>query len=81
MTYEEFARTVAGAFDMDGPPPATARLIEDLGLDSLDCFNLVLFVDELAATSSQPADVPYPLITTMGDAHCYLEELREVGEG
>jgi acyl carrier protein len=76
VTYEEFATEVAGAFDLDTRPLPDARLVEDLGLDSLDCFNLVLLVDELAS-GSQAADTPYPLIATMADAHHYFQEVRE----
>jgi hypothetical protein len=86
MSYEEFAATVAGEFDLEGVPPATARLVEDVGLDSLDCFNLVLLVDELsgagaAGVAAAAADAAYPLITTMGDAHRYYQEALERAGG
>lgn len=77
MTYEEFARTVAGEFDIEGVPPPSARLVEDLGLDSLDCFSLVLLVDELAGPAPAPGDMAYPVLLTMGDAHHYAEEAQE----
>lgn len=80
MTYEEFAAAVARELDIEEGPPASATLVEDLGLDSLGCFNLVLFIDELSGQAATPDDeVPYPLIATMGDAYRYLEEMQRAG--
>lgn len=75
MTYDEFSAEIARQLDLDGAPEAGATLVEDLGLDSLDCFNLVALVEELAGVDDNPPEVPYPLLVTMGDVHRYYREI------
>lgn len=79
MSPEEFGAFVAAEFELSDAPCLSARLVEDLGLDSLDLFDLVLFIEELAgATVDSISDlqVAYPILYTLADAYHYWEDIQ-----
>jgi len=74
LTFEEYAQRLATAFGLAVvSPPSDAGLYDDLGLDSLQAFQLMLFTEGLAGASFPP-DFPPPLFT-VADAYSYYELL------
>jgi acyl carrier protein len=63
--FAAFAAALAVHFDWPAPPSADARIVEDLGLDSVEMLEIVLALEELAGH-----EVPQEAIaaaTTVGD--------------
>lgn len=81
VSAEEFAARLGAEFGIPAPPPLGASLTDDLGLDSLDHFDLVLFSEELAGTVDPAADSDFPLLVTVEDAYTYYAELCAAGTG
>lgn len=74
LTFDQYSQRLATAFGLAVVAPSPdAGLYDDLGLDSLQAFQLMLFTEGLAGASFPP-DFPPPLFT-VGDAYSYYELL------
>jgi acyl carrier protein len=73
-TLDKLASELCKTFEWESLPPPSQRLVDDLGLDSLDLFFIVVLVEELAGLDSPSAD--YPQLVTAGDIVTYFETLR-----
>lgn len=71
--YEDFAVRIVEQLGIDcaGPVNPYAELYEELGLDSLQVFQLLVRVETLAGADLPPLDLPE--IYTMQDAHDYYK--------
>jgi len=78
VTFDEFTLQLTSEFDLSHPLNPDALLMDDLGLDSLDCFNLVLFLEELAGVTSELQPLPYPVLITVSDAFSYFQEAKRL---
>jgi acyl carrier protein len=75
LTAEQFVTRVALEFELEEPLDMTTDLTRELGFDSLDLFDLVLFVEELSEGSMAKAN-DFPVLSTLSDAYLYLTELE-----
>lgn len=76
---EQFVARFCDEYDLDaGRVWSGSRLVDDLGFDSVDVFDTVLFVEELAGVDTSSNGGSYPLLETVGGAYAYLCELTEV---
>jgi acyl carrier protein len=55
----------------------TSRLVEDLGLDSLNLLELVVLIEQLAGTTSANISLDFPLLESLGDTFQYFEQLSD----
>ena len=77
-SFDGFCRTFSAEFNPDGRPIALdTDLYDELGLDSLSAFRLVLFCETLAGADFPPDTIPP--IFTVGDAYDYYRHLVLVG--
>jgi hypothetical protein len=76
MTFEEFARCVQVEFGIPIDIEAKSSLVDDLGLDSLDLHELIIFAMELAGVDRTFGDPEYPVGVTMGDIFGYLQHME-----
>lgn len=84
LTFQEFVAELARQLDLSAIAAATPTtdLYEELGLDSLQAYELVYVAEELAgAVSPDPLlggsgeDPPFEPIATLGDVHDYYQRL------
>jgi acyl carrier protein len=61
--------------DVPDPPTPEVGLFDDLELDSLGAFELVVTVEDLAAADIPPMDPPE--MYTLGDVYAYYLQLTE----
>ena len=76
MDFENFAQRVVLRFGIDEPPsldPWTG-IFDDLGLDSLQGFELLIYVEALAGVDVPPPALPDVL--TLGEAYDYYVSSR-----
>jgi len=77
LTFEQFAERVAAQFSLQADAGILAwdtGLFDELGLDSLQAFMLILLVESLAEVEVPPVEIP-PMFV-LGDAFTYYEDLR-----
>jgi acyl carrier protein len=74
LSSGEFCVAFSAEFDRSSPPNLDDLLVDDLGFDSLDMFNLVAFIEE-TANSSESDGAGLPILTSVRDAYEYLQEL------
>ena len=71
LEFEEYVARVTEFLDV--PAPTTldrdSGLYEDLGIDSLQAFELLIITEQLAGLSALPPSIP--AIYTLGDAYDY----------
>ena len=75
---EAFVDLVCEEFDLDRRPRLDEDLVEGVGLDSLDLFHLVVFLEELAGIDEPEVldgAFEYPVLTSLQDAYSCLCEL------
>jgi acyl carrier protein len=74
LEYEPFARRVVDMLELAASelPNAEASVYEELGLDSLQAFQLIIVIESLADVT--PID-DLPAIYTMRDAYNYYADL------
>ncbi len=70
----EFIQLLVTEFDVASPPSAEASLTDDLGFDSVDMLNLILFIEEAAGFVAITEPEVYPVIRTVHDAYVYYED-------
>lgn len=70
-----FGVRVAEALDVElaSPPGATDDLFGDCGLDSLQAFQLLVLLEDMADIARPPLEIPE--IYTLGDAYAYYGRL------
>jgi acyl carrier protein len=74
LKFGEFARHVTAEFGDRGVPLVeTTELYDELGLDSLEAFRLVILIEDLAGVDFPPATTP--MLWTLRDAYTYLQQL------
>jgi acyl carrier protein len=78
MEFDAFARMLASELGVfhDGPLTPATGLYDDLGLDSLLAFSLLIIVEAAAGLDVPPAELPE--LFTLGDAHAYYEHARQL---
>lgn len=74
LSLDEYCRRIFGLLDVPAPEPvdAAAGLFEELALDSLQAFELVVATEQLAGREVPPPELP--AIWTVGDAYRYYCE-------
>jgi acyl carrier protein len=75
---EAFVDLVCEEFELDRRPRLDEDLVEEVGLDSLDLFHLVVFLEELAGIDEPEVldgAFEYPVLTSLQDAYSCLCEL------
>ena len=75
LSYDDFVVRVGNLLDIDFPAVVNpfADLYDELGLDSLQAYQLIVIVESLA-DAVPPDDIPE--LYTMQDAFAYYEALR-----
>jgi acyl carrier protein len=73
VTQQEFFELIGKEFGFE-QIQESSKITTDLGLDSLDLLDLVVFVDELAGVGVQPA-TDFPMLSTMHDLWDYFEDI------
>ena len=70
--FEEYVSRLFEALDIEVRSGYTqdSGLYDDIGLDSLQAFELVIFTEELAGLTMPPPFIP--MIFTLGDAYTYF---------
>lgn len=71
-----FLERVRAEFRLPADVDEGAILSDDLDFDSLRLIELVTFVEEQAGCGGSDVPEEYPLLTTLGDAMAYFDELR-----
>jgi acyl carrier protein len=76
MTLDQLVGQIEAALDISVPRPVTAELglVDDLGLDSFQVFELMIIVETLADCLLAPEDPP--ILITLGDVHEYYRLAR-----
>jgi hypothetical protein len=77
LTSEEFIAVVVEEFALQTTPKLDDRIIEDVGLDSMQAFNLVALVEEMIQDANGTMSAPsldYPVFESLSDAYRYLDE-------
>ena len=69
--FPSFTNLLLGliGIESDRPPSAGTRLFEDLELDSLQAFELIICIESIAGVLVPPEEMPN--IWTLGDAYDY----------
>ncbi|MGA8726005.1 MAG: hypothetical protein WB565_13280 [Acidimicrobiales bacterium] len=79
MTEDEFISSLISEFDIEGVPESSTRFIDQLGFDSVNMLDLVLYVEELAGGAKQRLSSSYPVIASIKDAYIYYEDVISIG--
>jgi acyl carrier protein len=76
VRFDEFVARLRIGFSGPIPDPATpdTGLYDDMGLDSLAAFELIIAVETLAESLALLPEMP--ALFTLGDAFAYFEDLR-----
>jgi acyl carrier protein len=75
MNEIEFVDQLGTEFKLDPTPSLTQNLIE-LGLDSVDMINLIVYIEELASIDGElDGGSDFPVLRSVGDAYTYYREL------
>jgi acyl carrier protein len=76
LDYDAFAARVVELLQLawDGAVNPYDSLYDELGLDSLQAFELLVIVEALAGAAVPPPEIPE--IFTMQDAYTYFESLH-----
>jgi acyl carrier protein len=77
LDFDVFVTRLSLHLRVDFPDGAgrDTSLYEDLGLDSLQAFELLIIIEGLAEAMVAPLDIP--ALYTLGDAFAYYEDLRQ----
>jgi hypothetical protein len=81
MTFNEYASSLEKAIGVTFPPaygPDTG-LFDEIDLDSLSAFELILFTEDLAGLTVPPAEPPS--LATLGDAFSYYLAASRLAAG
>jgi acyl carrier protein len=80
LTIDEFCMRVLDGIGIDYSPPidTSADLYAELGVDSLQSFQLIVLVEALAGCDSPPVELPH--ILTLSDAFVYFISLCNSAE-
>lgn len=76
LSFEQFADRLCSGLATPvevGDVTAESGLFDELGIDSLSAFELLLLVEDLAGITQAPAELPE--INTVGDAYAHYLEL------
>jgi acyl carrier protein len=75
MTYETFSGRLVRLLEIEATEPINpyTELFSDLGLDSLQGFEMLLIIESLAGVNMPPLEIPE--IYTMQDAFTYYRSL------
>lgn len=76
MAFDQFARILVDALDVElsGAPTPADGLFDDWALDSLQGFQLIIVIEELAGCLVPPPALPTMLVVS--DAYDYYRSLR-----
>lgn len=80
--FEDYATSMAEMLRVplpQGEPDPNWDVFSDWGIDSLECFELILLTETMAGTMVPPEAIP--LIFTLADAYNYYRECALLGEG
>jgi len=80
LTETEFTERFAAEFKISPVPSGQSLLCEELGLDSVDMVDLILFLEDLAGLSVVIEPEVYPVIRSVHDAFLYYEDAAS-GDG
>jgi acyl carrier protein len=71
LDLPEFAEALSTALEISFPDDATSEsgMFSDIGLDSLQAFEMIIFIEAKANLMVPPDDLP--MIFTLGDAYEY----------
>jgi acyl carrier protein len=71
LSLDEYCRRIFGILELPAPEPVdpTAGLFDELALDSLQAFELIVVTEQLAGRDVPPPELP--TIWTLGDAYRY----------
>jgi acyl carrier protein len=72
---ERLLRSLRVPLPREGISPATL-IFEDLGLDSIQAFEMILVTEEIAETLIPPAELP-PMFT-LGDVYAYYRTAADM---
>jgi len=78
MGFEQFVERLGTLLRVDfpNPPNPYENLYDDLGLDSVKAFEMLIIIESLAECMVPPMELPE--IFTLADAHEYYEQLRSI---
>lgn len=76
LTFEEFASRLGGRLGIEGLESTNPALglYDDLGLDSLQAFSMLIIVENMADSLVPLMEIP--ALFTIGDAYSYYQKLR-----
>lgn len=79
LDQESFCARVVQLLDIDSTIPVTPydNLYAELGVDSLQAFQLIVIIEALADCAVPPLDIPE--IYTLSDAYAYYRDLVAAG--
>ena len=80
MSETEFRRRLAEAcpsHGIDEGCDSSLLLAEDLGMDSLDIFEITMAIEELAEFAAGRAAIDYPMLRTCADLFSYYQILHD----
>ena len=80
LTESQFIERFASEFKINPVPSGQSLLGEELGLDSVDMVDLILFLEDLAGLIVAIEPDVYPVIRSVHDAFLYYEDAAS-GDG
>jgi acyl carrier protein len=76
VSFDRFARHLASRLDVEVPEPLSPsiNLYDELGLDSLQAFQMLIIIENMAESMMPPMELP--ALHTLGDSFDYYKQLR-----